>query len=298
MTCVIGLLSCLMMVVAGCASRVVKENDPKPFEKQTFTNSIGQTFVLIPAGSFVMGSPPDEPGRDDDETQHRVTISRSFYLQTTEVTQGQWEEVMGKNPSYFKNCGDDCPVEMVSWDEAREFIRKLNHREKTGRYRLPTEAEWEYACRAGTTAALYNGPIDIIGRFNAPALDPVAWYGGNSCVTYEGGKRCSRWGERQESCPRCGTHPVAQKEPNTWGLYDMLGNVWEWTEDRCDHHFVIITDTYVDGIVDPLCKKGFRRVRRGGAWNRYARQCRAAERYFDDADRGYYFLGFRIARTP
>jgi len=296
--CVIGLLCCLLMMIVGCASRSVKEKVSKPFVKQTFTNSIGQTFVLIPAGSFVMGSPSDEPGRDDDETQHTVSISRPFYLQVTEVTQGQWKVLMGKNPSRFTNCGDDCPVEMVSWDEAQQFIRKLNHKEKTSRYRLPTEAEWEYACRAGTTTALYNGSIDIKGRFNAPALDPVAWYGGNSCVEYEGGKDCSRWNERQESCPRCGPHPVAQKKANAWGLYDMIGNVWEWTADHCKYHFGIVTDTYRDGVIDPVCEEGNRRVRRGGAWNRYARQCRAAERYYDDADGRYYFLGFRIARTP
>ena len=118
---------------------------------KSFTNSIGMTFVLIPAGTFQMGSPAGEAERDDDERQHKVTISRPFYLQTTEVTQGQWQKVMGSNPAHFNTCGKDCPVEKVSWDDAQEFIRKLNQMEKTDTYRLPTEAEWEWACRAKST---------------------------------------------------------------------------------------------------------------------------------------------------
>jgi len=112
----------------------------------TFTSpTLGAKFVLIPAGKFTMGSPPTEPGRRDSETQHAVTISKPFYMQATVVTQGQWKKVMGSNPSYFKNCGDNCPVEQVSWNNAQDFIRKLNKQERTDSYRLPTEAEWEYA---------------------------------------------------------------------------------------------------------------------------------------------------------
>ena len=134
-----------------------------------FTNSLGMEFVLIPAGSFMMGSPSSEKGRDRDEKQHRVTLTKSFYMQTTEVTQGQWKKIMGNNPSYFKNCGDDCPVEQVSWNDAQEFIRKLNRKEGADKYRLPTEAEWEYACRAGSTTRFCFGDSDS-------RLGEYAWY--------------------------------------------------------------------------------------------------------------------------
>jgi formylglycine-generating enzyme required for sulfatase activity len=158
-----------------------------------------------------------------------VTISSAYYLQTTEVTQGQWKKVMGSNPSKFKNCGDDCPVEQVSWSDVQVFIRKLNSQEGTDKYRLPTEAEWEYACRAGTTTAYSFGD-------NESDLGDYGWYHGNS-------------GNR--------THPVGQKRPNPWGLYDVHGNVWEWTQTE----------------------EGSRRVFRGGSWPYNAGHCHSAFRY-------------------
>jgi formylglycine-generating enzyme required for sulfatase activity len=168
---------------------------------RTFTSpTTGARFVLIPAGTFTMGSPANEPGRLNDERQRR---SDAFYLQTTEVTQGQWRKVMGNNPSYFKNCGDDCPVEQVSWNDVQEFIRKLNSMEGTDKYRLPTEGEWEYAARAGTTTAFSFGDSES-------KLGDYGWYDGNS------GRN---------------THPAGQKRPNPWGLYDVHGNVWEWAQD-------------------------------------------------------------------
>ena len=117
----------------------------------TIANSIGMKFLLLPGGTFMMGSPSSEKGRDSDERQHEVTLTKGFYMQATEVTQGQWQAIMGKNPSHFKNCGDNCPVEKVSWNDVQDFIRKLNQKEGANKYRLPTEAEWEYACRAGST---------------------------------------------------------------------------------------------------------------------------------------------------
>ncbi len=255
------------------------------------SNSLGMQLVYIKPGTFMMGSPSGESGRDDDERQHRVTLTKGYYLQTTEVTQGQWKAVMGGNPSKFKNCGADCPVEKVSWEDAQEFIRKLNTKEGGTHYRLPTEAEWEYASRAGSTTALYTGDLVIKGANNGPALDPIAWYGGNSCVDYEGGYDSSDWKEKQISCPRSGTHPVAQKRANAWGLYDMIGNVYEWCQDWS-------ADYPSGNVTDPVGpSSGSVRVRRGGSWGSGARSCRSANRdNCSPGDRGSR-LGFRLART-
>ncbi len=168
-------------------------------------------FVLIPPGTFMMGSPSDEPGRVDNETQHQVTLSRSYYLQTTEVTQGQWKAVMGNNPSYFKNCGEDCPVEQVSWFDTQDFIRKLNQKENTSKYRLPSEAEWEYAARAGKTSPFHTGNCITTDQAN---------YDGNYPLT-----GCSKGEYRQKKVR------VKSFNPNAFGLYDMHGNVYEWCQD-------------------------------------------------------------------
>ena len=150
---------------------------------------LGMEFAWIPAGKFEMGSPEGEAGPDGDERQHEVTLSQGFWMGRYEVTQGEWEAVMGSNPSYFHVCGSRCPVEFVSWDEVQEFIRSLNAREsgRGYRYRLPTEAEWEYAARAGSMGATPEGELRILGERNVPVLDGQAWYGGNSGVSYEGG---------------------------------------------------------------------------------------------------------------
>jgi len=250
------------------------------------TKKWNMEFVLIKAGTFLMGS-PNEPGRYSDENRHQVTITKDFYMQTTEVTQGQWEAVMGSNPSYFKNCGKNCPVESISWEDVKQFIKKLNLQDRSGTYRLPTEAEWEYAARAGTKTALYTGDIEIKGYRNAPALDPIAWYGGNSCVKYNGAYDCSSWPSKQYQCSKCGTHPVGQKRPNSWGLYDMIGNVCEWCEDS-------YTKTLIDGV-DPLIDNDSGlRVFRGGSWSYVAGLCRSAERGgFRPGNRGFS-LGFRL----
>jgi formylglycine-generating enzyme required for sulfatase activity len=229
---------------------------------QQFINSTGMQFVLIPAGTFMMGSPLDEEGRYDREKQHQVTISRPLYLQTTPVTQGQWERVMGDNPSRFKECGKDCPVEQVSWDDIQEFMKKLNQMEKTDKYRLPTEAEWEYACRAGSKGRWCFGD-------DGAKLGEYAWYAANS------GKK---------------THPVGQKKPNSWGLYDIHGNVFEWVQDWYGE--------YPAGpVTDPKGPpSGKKRVLRGGSWIYFAKDTRSALRDLDNPDFRMELIGFRIAR--
>ncbi len=270
----------------------VKATDAMGPRAKVFTNSIGMKFVYIEPGTFLMGSPSGESGRADDEQQHRVTLTHGFYLGITEVTQGRWRSIVGNDPSYFKHCGDDCPVETVSWDDCQAFIQELNQREKTDKYRLPTEAEWEYACRAGTKTELYTGAMKVLGGNNAPALGDIALYGGNSCAEYQGAFDCSGWSERQYACSLCGTNPGAGKKPNAWGLYDMLGNVWEWCQDRYGE--------YTSGhLTDPIGpSSGEDRVCRGGSWDSFALGCRAAARYGESPDWKDHLIGFRVARSP
>ena len=245
--------------------------EEKALQEKTFTNSLGMKFVLIPAGTFMMGSPPDDPQRDDDESQHRVTISKAFHMQTTEVTQGQWKRVMGNNPSHFKNCGDNCPVETVSWHDVQEFIRKLNQLEGTNKYRLPTEAEWEYACRAGTSTPFYTGKCISTDQANY-----------NGSLSMPG---CPK-GEYRKGTVSAGSFP-----PNTWGLYDMHGNVWEWCEDWFGY--------YPSGhVTDPKGpSSGIERVLRGGSWGDVAWYMRSSgERLRYHPDLRDYDNGFRLAR--
>jgi formylglycine-generating enzyme required for sulfatase activity len=239
-------------------------------QKDIITNSVGMEFVLIKPGQFMMGSPKDEPGRYSGETQRTVTLTSPFYLQTTEVTQAQWKELMDKNPSSQKGCGFNCPVEMVSWDDVQKFIKKLNEKEGTDKYRLPTEAEWEYACRAGTLTAFPTGKITELDCKLDPNLDAIGWY-----------------------CYNAGNiiHPVAQKKPNAWGLYDMLGNVQEWCQDQFG--------PYLPGEVnDPKGPAaGTYRVMRGGTWYSRARDCRAASRFGSPPHYRFRHIGFRLCRT-
>ncbi|GAB6095549.1 formylglycine-generating enzyme family protein [Desulfatiferula olefinivorans] len=253
-------------------------------------NGIGMRFTRIPAGSFIMGSPDSEPGRKWDETRHQVMLTRSFFMSTTEVTQGQWIAVMGDNPSFFQECGLDCPVETVSFDQCLAFIAALNRMEKTETYRLPTEAEWEYACRAGSVDAFNLGPITA-GRCDLdPILDQAGWYCGNS-------------GVRKPVIHKLEPHGVGRKKPNAWGLYDMHGNVHEWVMDACKPRGLlrtgVVNDTYDRRTVtDPLSVSGPNRIFRGGAWNSATRHCRSANRgsFKPSAKRSY--IGFRVVRSP
>jgi sulfatase modifying factor 1 len=226
-------------VVAGilCAGLFAYGQQRAP----TAGNMLGMAFVEVKAGSFMMGS---NDGRDNEKPVRRVTITRDFWMGKFEVTQRQYQQLMGSNPSNWK--GDDLPVEKVSWNDAMEFCRKLTALERqAGRlpegfeYTLPTEAQWEYACRAGTTG-------DYAGN-----LDSMAWYDKNS-----GNK----------------THPVGTKQANAWGLYDMHGNVWEWCSDWYGG--------YPSGsVTDPRgAPSGSSRVFRGGSWYDFASHCRSAFR--------------------
>ncbi|NIL98650.1 MAG: SUMF1/EgtB/PvdO family nonheme iron enzyme [Anaerolineales bacterium] len=218
-------------------------------------NSIGMKLVLIRPGQFLMGSPASEnPGRQ----QQRVRITKPFYMAVHEVTQEQYEHVMGNNPSEFK--GAKLPVETVSWEEAADFCEKLSRME--GRtYRLPTQAQWEYACRAGSTTAYSFGDDES-------QLGAYAWYSENA-------------GDK--------THPVGTKNANSWGLYDMHGNVSEWCQDWYD-------ENPSKDLTDPAGpSQGTNRVRRGGAWHDLAWYCRSA---YGDRLRPtirYALLGFRVS---
>jgi formylglycine-generating enzyme required for sulfatase activity len=259
--------------------------------------SAAGSYRSIRPDTFMRGSPTDEPGRDSGENQHIVTLTRGFWLKETEVTQGEWQAVMGNNPSLFTSCGTNCPVERVSWWDAVAYCNALSTAQSltscytlsgcsgtpgvagyicssvtqaascTG-YRLPTEAEWEYAYRAGTTTAFYNGPITQLNT--DPNLELIGWYGANS-------------GSQ--------TKPVAGKTANAWGLHDMSGNVWEWTWDWHGDY----ASTPQSDPSGP--SSGSARVVRGGAWNIIAQYCRAAQRndYFPTlSDRR---VGFRPARS-
>ncbi len=259
---------------------------------------VDQTLRWSPPGRFVMGSPEDEPGRYDDEgPRHEVLIQEGFWLFETPCTQALWQAVMGENPSRFPS--PDRPVEQVNWNQVQDFIAKINARVPGLALTLPSEAQWEYACRAGTDTALYTGPIQILGENNAPALDPIAWYGGNSGVDFDlaDGWDSSGWKEKQHPHERAGTRPVGRKRPNPWGLYDMLGNVWEWCADHWHERYDGAT---TDGTawIDPGAAAGALRVVRGGSWRVYAGFVRAAVRnWFGPGDRNGT-LGFRCARVP
>ena len=261
----------LVLGVLGCGSKKDAET-PDAAAKNALTpdqlalgnplvNRIGIVLVPIPAGEFTMGS--------DSTTiyqEHPVKITKPFHLGAFEVTQEQYEKVTGKNPSYFK--GPNNPVELVSWKDAVEFCRRLSElpEEKAAGhvYRLPTEAEWEYACRAGTTTRFSFGDDES-------QLGQYAWFWENS---------------------RGKTHPVGEKKPNAWGLYDMHGNVFEWCQDG----FGVYPS---EPVTDPTgAITGSDRVVRGGCWFGFAWFCLSGFRSGNDPTYRSYVLGFRVARGP
>ena len=227
-------------------------------EFQIFPDLPKTEMVFVQGGTFTMGC-TDEQGSDcesNEKPAHQVTLS-DYYIGKYEVTQGLWKKVMGSNPSRFINCGDDCPVESVSWNVCQEFISKLN--QLTGkRFRLPTEAEWEYVARGGSKASYqtkYAG---------SNALGEVAWYDQNSDVNYSGGY--------EENGRKLGTHTVGTKKPNALGIYDMSGNVWEWCNDW-------FGDYSSGGVMNPKgASTGSIRVIRGGSWYNYGSDYRVSFR--------------------
>jgi formylglycine-generating enzyme required for sulfatase activity len=283
-------------------------------------DTVDSGFAFIPHGTFTMGSPPDEPGRYNDETQHQVTLTHDFEMSIYDTTQEQFATVMGWNPSYFTNCGDNCPVETVSWYDAAAYATELSvdnghavcylfsdvtcadstnvgadYMEcmSTARggiesatvtlndvdalyecdgYRLPTESEWEYAARAGTTTAFYDGAITVSGDVCFPLdpnLDKIGWYCGNDNTS---------------------TKAVGGKRPNAWGLYDMSGNVFEWVWDWYGEYPSAATDP--EGPAT-----GLDRLFRGGSWFGVAPVCRSALREAFQPYNRIDYLGFRLART-
>ena len=249
--------------------------------------SSGIEMLLVPPGKFVMGmSPGDTQAENNEKPAHEVTLTQPFYLGRTEVTQSQWVKVSGNNPSHFHSLKDrdsmikklmnegltkseaeakaakestdidPLPVESVSWNNCQQFCAKTN-------LRLPTEAEWEYACRAGVRKPTYG------------ALDDIAWLNTNSSGT---------------------THIVGKKLPNALGFYDMLGNVWQWCSDKYGAKYYKSCE---DGVVDPKgASEGSARVLRGGGWIGDSYYCRSSTRSYDDPVSRHYTIGFRVARTP
>jgi formylglycine-generating enzyme required for sulfatase activity len=225
---------------------------------------VGAKFVLIPPGTFTMGSPASDDMRTPSEIRRKVTITKPFYMQTTELTQAQWKKIMGSNPTSYPKCGDDCPVDSVSWNEIQPFIKRLNEMAGAEVYRLPTDAEWEYAARAG---------------------------GSSRYMKYDFGDDDSKVGEYGWHNENSGDkpHPVAQKKPNKWGLYDIHGNVQEYVQDCFSYYSASpVTDPFV-------AKYHFGKVVRGGYWAASPDYNRLAHRDDYREDRSYGSIGFRLA---
>lgn len=273
------LMGCVLLLggsqVCGEGSGTNAAAAPRAGEEKTFEVSPGVSMVFcwippttseewtrISGGkdTFLMGSPTTEGGREMDEKQHEVKLTRGFWLAKHEVTQGQWKEVMGRNPSRHAAVGPDAPVEQVSWHDVQEFIGKL----KGGGWRLPTETEWEYACRAGTQARFHSGDTTA-------SVAAVAWHGENS-----GGA----------------SHGVGTKQGNAWGLHDMHGNVNEWCQDLYGEY----GQTAAQDPGGAESGSASNRVTRGGGWIYGAKYCRAALRTPRAPDFKWNCLGFRLAR--
>jgi len=277
---------CAVLSLGGLLTACSSTPPPAAPQLPTWTNSIGMVFVEIPAGTFKMGASEDERARLDEKPRHDVTISRAFYMGKYEVTQEQWTAVMGSNPSKTQKKG--YPVESVSWDEIQTFIQRLNKKEGTGKYRLPTEAEWEYAARAGTET-----PFSFPGNGRAFKAYACADYAGRTS-----GMRCSPADTQCQADAAkqkidTTTCAVGSKKPNPWGLHDVHGSVWEWVQDRYDETYYQVSETK-----DPTGpKSGEDRVMRGGGWHSSTGLMRSANRGHKPSDYRNDRIGFRLAFT-
>jgi formylglycine-generating enzyme required for sulfatase activity len=256
----------LVAILTGGFATPAQQKDPP----KDFTNSIGMKFVWLAPGSFLMGSPMEEEERRENEVMHKVTLTRGFYMGVYTVTQKQWQVVMGNNPSRFRS-QENLPVENVSWDDCQEFVKKLREKDKK-LYRLPTEAEWEYACRAGTKSPFYFG--------QAISTDQANYYG---AVVYGNGKK---------GVDRRKTTPAGSFNANAFGLFDMHGNVFQWCQDWYG-------DYPQKNLVDPQGpERGECRVLRGGSWTRDPESCRSAFRAYSEPDYRDNDCGLRVCFYP
>jgi formylglycine-generating enzyme required for sulfatase activity len=256
----------------------------QPSRGRSHVNSIGMRLLGVDAGTFEMGSPSNQSGRDSAEQRHSVTLTQAFWMADTEVTQGQWLAVMEAEPGmgfHPANKGAEVAAVCMTWTEAMDFCRRLTERERQAgllpeafEYTLPTEAQWEYVCRAGTrTAYSFGDDVSRLGQY----------------AVYEG----SRDGHY--------AHRVKSRKPNPWDFYDMHGNVWEWCRDEVDVNWelgLVDSNTYRDDIQDPLSLGGPQRVGRGGSWGLSPAYCRSASRGARDPSFASGYLGFRPVLAP
>lgn len=262
-----------------------------PLEKiiplPTLSNAdIPLVMKLIPPGRFLMGAKVDESESFlNEHPQHKVWIQNPFYSAIYPCTQAQYMAVMGDNPFYFQHAGRDAPAENITWTKAMKFCESLG-------CILPPESVWEMMCRAGTTGMSYIGNFEILTYYHAPALSKIAWYGGNSGVAYEGGYHSSYWQDKEEPHNYAGTHPVGKKNPNSWGLYDTLGNVLEWC---LDGYRVYSSEDYTETWL-PITPKSPQdsRMVRGGSWRNIAHNVRISYRLCRKIECESANLGFRV----
>ena len=257
-------LFCLLFITTISPLEAARKTVGKPSK---ITNTLGMDFIKIPAGNFAMGCAGGVDSRSStyclksEGPVRHVNIPKAFYMGRTEVTQGQWKKIMGKNPSYFKDCGADCPVENISWIEVQEFIAVVN-KSGNGIYRLPTTAEWEYAARAGTTTAWSHGDQEGL-------LDEYAWSVRNAGTS---------------------VHQVGKKQPNPWGLYDMHGNVWEMTKELINGH------KKIDEVTGEF-RDSYALVIKGGDWECSSSHLRSAYVSHTTPTEKTYSTGFRLMRV-
>ena len=297
--------ACLALCAPGCSDDTASGPDAAAQDGAVTIDAIADfgpekdaqvpgTWISIKAGSFTMGSPSAEPCRDADEGTRKVTLTRALEISATEVTQQQFQKAMGYNPSFHQVCGKDCPVEWIHWHEAAAYCNALSALRGVGPcyscsgvkdavsckqtgadintckgFRLPTEAEWEYAARAGTTTVFFAGSISSCMTTDATAGE-ISWYKVNSTGT---------------------THPVGQKKKNAWGLYDVAGNVYEWTNDWYESARTTKASTNPAGPAS-----GSEKVFRGGSWYHNAEHARSANRERFTPTKRFTFVGFRCVR--